>query len=130
MVAVTTYHAKAVHWSGGWELHVHGVGVTQVRSLAKAEQQVRDLVETMTGEDATSAEVVIAAELDGLEVAAQKAKRAAERAARDQVQAAKDARRVARALRAKGLSVSDTATVMQLSRGRISQLTADAGQKT
>lgn len=67
---------------------------------------MRDLVETMTGQDATSAEVVIEPELDGLEVAVKKAKVAAERAARDQIQAARDARRVARALREKGLSVS------------------------
>jgi hypothetical protein len=33
---VTVYTARAVRWSGGWELHVDGVGVTQVRILSKA----------------------------------------------------------------------------------------------
>jgi predicted RNase H-like HicB family nuclease len=51
--------AKAVRREGGWALHVDGVGVTQVATLDDAEQQVRDLIETVTGDDASSAEVVI-----------------------------------------------------------------------
>lgn len=36
-----------VPWSGGWELHVEGVGVTQARHLRHVERQVRDLCEAM-----------------------------------------------------------------------------------
>lgn len=38
--------ARAVPWSGGWELHVDDVGVTQVRDLSDAQEQVRSLLET------------------------------------------------------------------------------------
>jgi hypothetical protein len=37
-----TYTVRARHWERGWELHVEGVGVTQSRTLARAEAMVRD----------------------------------------------------------------------------------------
>lgn len=46
MVAVKTI---AKPWEHGWELHVEGVGVTQVRTLDGAARQAADLVEAMTG---------------------------------------------------------------------------------
>ena len=48
MMPAEHYVAHAKRWERGWELHVEGVGVTQVRTIDHAEQQVRDLVETMT----------------------------------------------------------------------------------
>lgn len=117
-----TYTARAVRWERGWELHVAGVGVTQVRTLATAEQQVRDLVETMLDIDASDAVVTVLPDLGGLEVEAFKTKAEAEEAARLQIKAAAETRAQAEALRERGLSVSDIAVVMKVSRGRVSQL--------
>ena len=55
----TEYTARAVLWDdGGWELHVDGVGVTQVLSLDSAERQVRDMLETMFGSHSVGDAVV------------------------------------------------------------------------
>ena len=120
----TTYTARAVHWVGGWELHVEGVGVTQVRTLDKAEQQVRDLVETMTGEEATDADVVVIPDLtSSLRTRIEEARKAREQAEAVSREAAASMRAVVRDLRTEQhLSVSDIATVIGVSRGRVSQL--------
>ena len=119
---MTTYHVRAKHWAGGWELHIDQVGVTQVRTLDRAEQQVRDYLETLLDIDTSDAEVLIEPDLGGLEKlvhSAQERSRAAEAAQRE---AAREVRDAALRLRARGLSVSDTAKVMGVSRGRVSQL--------
>lgn len=119
-----TYIVRARHWARGWELHVEGVGVTQSRTLAAAEEMVRDYLRLDGHADWKGSDLVIAPDLDGLErraSAARELTRSAERAQRD---AAREARAVARALREAGLSVSDTATVLGVSRGRVSQLVA------
>lgn len=122
---MSTYEVRAVRWKHGWELHVDGVGVTQVRTLAAAEQQVRDFVETMLEIDAEDAEISILPELDGLEIEIERTKEKAAEAARLQVEAATETRAEAQAMRDHGLSVSDIAVVMRVSRGRASQLLAD-----
>jgi DNA-directed RNA polymerase specialized sigma24 family protein len=117
-----TYTVRARHWERGWELHVEGVGVTQSRTLARAEAMVRDYLRLDGHADWKTSDLVIAPDLDGLETrvsAARELTRSAERAQRD---AAREARAVARALREAGLSVSDTAAVLGVSRGRVSQL--------
>jgi DNA-directed RNA polymerase specialized sigma24 family protein len=117
-----TYTVRARHWERGWELHVEGVGVTQSRTLAGAEEMVRDYLRLDGHTDWKSSDLVIAPDLDGLErraSAARELTRSAERAQRD---AAREARAVATALREAGLSVSDTAAVLGVSRGRVSQL--------
>lgn len=117
-----TYTVRARHWERGWELHVDGVGVTQSRTLAGAEAMVRDYLRLDGHADAERADVRILPELDGLETRAARAReltRSAEVAQRD---AAREVRAVARALRAEGISVSDMATVLGVSRGRVSQL--------
>lgn len=116
------YTATAVPWSGGWELHIEGVGVTQVRVLAKAEQQVRDLVETMTGVDAAGAEVRLRFDLQGVQDEIADAQSRMEAARGAEAQAAEDMRRIVAGLRRDGISVSDVATVLGVSRGRVSQL--------
>ncbi len=121
----TTYKAKAVRWKHGWELHVDGVGVTQVRTLAAAEQQVRDLVETMLDVDASDANVEV--DVDGVQARVQRTKAKANLAATLQRVAAVEARTEAQDLRLAGLSVSDIAVIMHVSRGRASQLLAEAG---
>lgn len=115
--------AKA--WEHGWELHVEGVGVTQVRTLAGAAQQAADLVETMTDKvvDPDDLEFQIALP-DGLAERAKAARRLLRDAEEINARAAAESRAVAKALREKaGLSVTDAAAVMGVSRGRISQLT-------
>lgn len=115
-----TVHAR--HWERGWELHIDGVGVTQSRTLAAAEVMVRDYLRLDRHADWRDAEVTILPDLDGLEVRASRARELTRSAETAQVDAAREARAVARALRAEGLSVSDTATVLGVSRGRVSQL--------
>jgi DNA-directed RNA polymerase specialized sigma24 family protein len=83
---------------------------------------VRDYLRLDGHADWKSSDLVIAPDLDGLErraSAARELTRSAEQAQRD---AAREARAVARALREAGLSVTDTATVLGVSRGRVSQL--------
>lgn len=121
-----TYRVTAKRWVKGWELHIEGVGVTQVRVLAEAEQQVVDYIATLQGIEVTPEDVDVVPDLDDkslLEEAA--AARADVRAAESaQRAAAKRQRDVARRLRQREhLSVSDTATLMKVTRGRVSQLT-------
>lgn len=125
VVAVSErYVATAKRWKHGWELHVEGVGVTQVRTLATADQQIRDLVETMLDVDASDAEIV----LDVTDPAAAGVTRTKVKTALAtalQLEAAAEARREAHQLREAGYSVSDIAVVMDVSRGRVSQLLVD-----
>jgi hypothetical protein len=125
VVAVKTYNVTAKRWKHGWELHIADVGVTQSRTLATAEQMVRDYVETLLDIDASDAEVVIVPELSGLEDRAREMRERAKAAETARSEAAREARDLARALRDKGLSISDTAAVLGLSRGRVSQLVKD-----
>jgi hypothetical protein len=122
---VVAVRVIAKSWEHGWELHVDGVGVTQVRTLAGAAQQAADLIETMTDEvvDPDELEFQIALP-DGLAERAKAAKRLLRDAEEISAKAAAESREVAKALREDaGLSVTDTAVVMGVSRGRISQLT-------
>lgn len=119
---MATYTVRAKRWRHGWELHIDDVGVTQSRTLAKADQMVRDYIETLTGVDVSDATVVIEPELGGLE------KRLVQ--LREQMAAAEESQRavresyhaVAADLRKEGLSASDTAMILGKSRGRISQI--------
>lgn len=51
--------ARAVPWSGGWELHVDGVGVTQVVVLDDASEQVRSLLATVGRADSEDVRVLV-----------------------------------------------------------------------
>lgn len=116
------YTARAKHWKRGWELHIEGVGVTQVRTLATAEQQVRDYLESLLEIDATDVTIDVVPELGDLTARAAAAREATEAAAIAQREAAAQARTVVTELRKAGLSVADVAAVLGVSRGRISQL--------
>lgn len=113
---------RAVRWAGGWELHIEDVGVTQVRTLAHADTQVRDYLESLLGIDTTHVEVAVIPDLGGLEHEARQIRHELDEAAAAQVRAAEHSRRIVRALRDSGLSVTDTAAVLGVTRGRISQL--------
>jgi hypothetical protein len=122
---MSTYDVRAVPWAEGWELHVDGAGVTQVRTLDKAARQVEDFIETITGKPVNHFSMDIRFSLGGLEDDVAEARRLVAEAAALQVEAGQRARVVARRLRQeKHLSVTDTAAVLGVSRGRVSQLTA------
>ena len=121
---MTSYVARATRWTRGWDLQVDGVGVTQVRTLNRAEQQARDLIATRTGKSTDDDQVTI--EIPDLRPYVDRihdAQRVADRAAADAVAAAIDLRAIVSELRDdEGLSLSDVAALLGVSRGRISQL--------
>ncbi len=119
---MSAYTVQAVKWEHGWELHVQDVGVTQCRTLAAAAQQVRDFVATMGDIDADDAAVHLSVAIGGVEKDVERARKMTAEAIAKQQQAASESRRVARELRHAGLSVADTAAVMDISKGRVSQL--------
>ena len=113
----------AKRWEHGWELHIGDVGVTQSRTLgSEAERMVRDYLRLDHHADAETADIDIVPELGDLGEAARRARCHTREAAEAQRDAAREARDVARQLRAEGLSVTDTAAVLGVSRGRVSQL--------
>ncbi len=114
----------AQRWSGGWELVIDDDHVTQVRTLDKAAQQVLDYLDTDDPQTDHSDWVVhIVPSIDEWD-AVVAAREATAEATRAQEKAAAMARAVTHRLRASGLSVTDCAHIMGVSRGRISQLTA------
>lgn len=125
MAAVKTYRTTARRWEHGWELHVRGVGVTQVRTLDRAVRQACDLIETMKGSTVDEAAIDLVLELDGLEEEAAQARRKVDEAEALRSDAATAVRKVAADLRQAGLSVTDIATVLGVSRGRVSQYLAE-----
>lgn len=54
-----TYKVTAKPWAHGWELHIEGVGVTQVEQLDDAETTVRDYIALDQGNSADSSAVEI-----------------------------------------------------------------------
>jgi hypothetical protein len=117
-----TYTVVAKRWKHGWELHIEGVGVTQSRTLDAAEQMVRDYIETLTDTDVSGAAVVIVPELGTLERKVTSVREQLAIADRRQQEASRAYRALAADLRAAGFSVSDTAAILGVSRGRVSQL--------
>ncbi len=120
---MNTVSVRAERWEGGWELYVGDIGVTQSTTLAGAEEMALDYLATRLGGEPADYSVSVFADLGGLEQDAAFARDATVAAAKAQEDAAAESRRVARNLRAHGLSVSDVAEVMHVSRGRVSQLT-------
>ena len=124
-----TYSVTAKRWRHGWELHIDGVGVTQSRTLAAADQMVRDYIETLTDQDVSGATVVIVPELGKLSERVKKVKD--QLAAADAAKAAASAayHKVADDLRAAGLSATDTGVVLGVTRGRVSQISKRRGSQ-
>ena len=119
-----TVTVTARRWSGGWELWSGDDCWTQVARLDRAHQQVVDYLDTVDEDtdhsDWTITVIPEVASLDRVHAA----RETADRARALQEEAATAWREAALALRAEGLSVADAATIMGVSRGRISQLTA------
>lgn len=123
MTAVATCKVKARRWKHGWELHIAGIGVTQSRSLPEAETMVRDYIESLTGVDASSGQVVVTPEVgDGLDQEAREAREAVAAADRATRAAAVRSKKVARDLKQAGLSGRDIAAILKVSAQRVSQL--------
>jgi hypothetical protein len=129
VVAVIRYDVTAKRWKHGWELHIRDVGVTQARTLGRAEQQVRDYIETLLDVDVSDAEIVIAPELGDVGERARRARERVRAAEHERSEAAREARDVAHQLRDEGMSVSDLAAVLGVSRGRVSQLLTKGGHE-
>ena len=117
-----TYNVTAKRWKHGWELHIDGVGVTQSRTLDTAEQMVRDYIETLTDKDVSGDKVIITPDLGELDRKVTTVRELLAAADRQQQEARSSYRALAADLRAAGLSVSDTAAILGVSRGRVSQL--------
>ena len=118
------YTVRAVRWDGGWELYIldasgQEIGVTQSHNLGEAERMVRDYLDISAMPEA---EFALEFDIGGLEEEVRQAHHEAATAAAAQVAAAERSRRVASALKAKGLSGADIGKVMGVSRGRVSQL--------
>ncbi len=122
IAGANTYNVTAKRWKHGWELHIDGVGVTQSRTLDTAEQMVRDYIETLTDKDVSGDKVVIKPDLGELDRKVTTVRELLAAADRQQQEARNSYRALAADLRAAGLSVSDTAAILGVSRGRVSQL--------
>ena len=114
---------KATRWALGWELEVGELGATQVRTLSRAEQQVRDYLDTVdpdTNHDDWT--VTVVPDLGSVFDDVRRAKKATQAAALAQTDAARRTRDVVHKLREQGLSIADVAVILGVSKGRVSQL--------
>ncbi len=120
---MNTVTITARKWSGGWELWNEDDCWTQVRRLKNGVQQVRDYMDTVWEDvDHSDWEVIIVPASDKARndvIAAREAAAAAQAAVND---AAAKSRRAVAALLAEGLSTTDAAALMGISKGRVSQL--------
>lgn len=125
---MTSITVQASRWSGGWELAIDDAHHTSVRDLRNARQQVIDYLDTVDETvDHATWDVTIVPEIGALGSAVEQARAATKRAQAERDRAAAQSREVAGQLRSAGYSVSDTAAIMGVSRGRISQLTRAVG---
>ncbi len=118
--------ATARKWEHGWELWLDGEAATQITTLDKAEQQVRDYLDTEEPDvDHSAWNIIVVPDIGPLgdEVAA--ARIATENAIAASAAAASESRRVVRHLREAGFSVTDSAAILGVSRGRVSQLVSN-----
>ena len=120
---MSTYNVRARRWKHGWELHIDGIGVTQSRSLAGAEQMVRDYIESLTDHGTADDVVIIKPEVGGgLDQEAEAAREAISEAEQALRAAAVRSRQVAKQLSREGLSGKDIAAILHVSAQRVSQL--------
>jgi hypothetical protein len=131
VAAVTTYSVRAKRWAHGWELHVDDIGVTQSRTLAAAERQVRDYVALMLGipEDSFDVQLIVSVDEDVDRMVAD-ALRLRQAADRLQGEASEAVRSAVAALASSGVStVRDLGIVLKISPQRVQQLKAPAAKR-
>lgn len=113
----------AYKWDDGWELEVDNDHHTQVRTLNRAKHQVIDYLDTTWPEvDHSGSEVEVIPDIPQCDSVMQ-AREATREAAEATIRAAELSRSAASGLRNTGISVTDAAAIMGVSRGRISRLT-------
>jgi hypothetical protein len=94
-----------------------------VRTLARAEQQVRDYLDTVDpATDHAHWVIHVVPDLGGILDDVRQARESTRAATAAQAEAGRQMRDVAHRLRAQGLSMADTAIILGVSKGRISQL--------
>ncbi|MFT3943630.1 MAG: antitoxin HicB [Ancrocorticia sp.] len=118
---MTEVTVTARRWSGGWELWNEDDCWTQVRHLTKAVQQVRDYLDTVHPEVDHSNWSVTVLPADELTVVVE-AREAAEAAREAAAEASAKSRQAVAKLLSEGISTTDTAVLMGISKGRVSQL--------
>lgn len=124
-MSTTTVTVTARRWTGGWELWNGDTCWTQVKHLAKAADQVRDYLDTIDPDtDHTDWSVTVMPDED-LAIAAT-ARAAAETARQATDTAAATSRQAVTELLAAGVSTTDTAILMGITKGRVSQLAKSA----
>ena len=96
--------------------------MAQSRTLNTADRMVRDYIETLTDKDVSGDKVVITPDLGELDREVTIVRELLAAADRQQQEARNSYHAVTVDLRAAGLSVSDTAAILGVSRGRVSQL--------
>ncbi|QKT08417.1 antitoxin HicB [Gordonia sp. X0973] len=115
--------ATAHRWDHGWELWLNDEAATQVTTLDNAVEQVRDYLDTVDPDtDHSDWEITIEPAIGDLADAVRAARSATVHASEATVEAAAKSRAVARQLRDAGFSVTDSAAILGVSRGRVSQL--------
>lgn len=120
---MNTVTVIAHKWSGGWDLVIDEDHATSTRYLHDAQQQVRDYLDTIAPEaDHGATRIEVRPAIGELLEAIAEAREATSAAAAAQEDAARRARDVARRIRDEGYSVDDTADLIGVSRGRVSQL--------
>ena len=122
---MTTYTVHAKRWAHGWELHIDGEGVTQARSLAAAERQVRDYLSLLHDfDDDAGFDVVVVPELgERIDRDVRKARQAVADLASRQKSTAEMSRAAVQKLREAGLKGAEIAAVLGVTPQRVSQLT-------
>jgi DNA-directed RNA polymerase specialized sigma24 family protein len=125
---MNTVKVTASQWAHGWELFFDDGdddGVTQTRTLAGAEQQVRDYLDSMHPEiNHADWLIEVVPQLGSVLAEVHVAKAASVAAQQALASAAQQMRTAVKGLRAKGLSLADTATVLGVTKTRAQQLVA------
>ena len=117
-----TIDITAKPWEGGWELWHDDEVWTQVNTLARARQQIVDYLDTVDeGVEHAAMNIVITPQVPGWQEASE-SRQAAQQAEEQRRHATMLARKAATRLREEGISLADTASILGVSRGRVSQL--------
>lgn len=117
------YAVTARRWEHGWELYDGQEILTQSATLADAPAQVRDYLATVHDAEPEDFEVTVTADLGGDEADIADTARRIGEVQQESAELASHWRELASRLRfVVGLSVRDTAAVMGISPGRVSQL--------
>ncbi|MBF0808034.1 antitoxin HicB [Rothia nasimurium] len=117
----TDLNVLARPWMGGWELIIDEDNATQVRSLTSARQQVIDYMGTLNPDiDFSTIRVHLIYEKVSEEL--ESARRDLKLAQQKEEEAAAKIREVVRQLRQDGLSLGETAAILEVSKARVQQL--------